>query len=45
MGGFLDFLNMLATLFGGSNRDEPHEAQDEACDYEPDVPDAYRYRH
>jgi len=49
MGGFLDFLSTVLTdLFGGSNRDEPsemHEAQNEGCDYEPDVPDAYRYRH
>lgn len=49
MGGFLDFLNMLTNLLGGSGQDgdpsEMHGAQDRACDYEPDVPDAYRYRH
>ncbi|WP_298780673.1 hypothetical protein [uncultured Fretibacterium sp.] len=50
MGGFLDFLStVLTNLFGDNNQDddlfEMHEVQDEACDYEPDVPDAYRYRH
>ena len=42
MGGFLDFLNMLTNLLGGSGQDgdpsEMHGAQDKACDYEPDVP-------
>lgn len=49
MGGFLDFLNtVLISLFKGNDQDDPsgmHGAQDEACDYKPDVPDAYRYRH
>jgi len=53
MGGFLDFLStVLTNLFGDNNQDddlfkmhEAQDAQDEARDYEPDVPDAYRYRH
>lgn len=49
MGVFFDFLNMLTTLFERSDQDddpsEMYGAQDRACDYEPDVPDAYRYRH
>ena len=37
MGGFLDFLNMLTNLLGGSGQDgdpsEMHGAQNKACNY------------